>query len=128
MRNISLHKLESESCNKWDYMDEQCQLPTPWRYRKVKQACYHKKIIHSLKTVTTWNLLWTQLCHEFHGKDELVLNQLEDWNSRPMSWEHCSNYSGSWDETHSKAYYWLPWIEILILKQKINHDTFILFE
>ena len=84
-------------------MDEQCQLPTPRRYKKVKQALYHKNIIHSLKTVTNWNLLRIQLCHEVLGKDELVLNQLEDWNSRPKPWEYCSNYTGSWEETHSKA-------------------------
>ena len=83
-------------------MDEQCQLPTSWRYRNVKQAWYHK-INHSLKTITTCNLLKNQLCHEFHGKYELILNQLQDWNSKPMSSGHCSNYTGSRKETHSKA-------------------------
>ena len=39
---------------------------------------------------------------EVPGKDELVLNQLEDWKSRPVSWKHCSNYIGYWEETHSK--------------------------
>ena len=61
------------------------------------------KIIHFLKIVTTWNLLKTQLCHEFHGKDEWVLNQLEDWNSKPMSCGHCSNYTGFQKEIDSKA-------------------------
>ena len=76
-------------------MDGQCQLPTPWKYRKVKQAWYHKN--HPLtETVTTWDLLKTQLCHEVHGKDEWVLNQLEYWNSKPMSCGHCLNYIGSW--------------------------------
>ena len=48
-----------------------------------------------LKTIKNWKLLRNNLCYEFHGKDELSLNQLDDWNSRPMSWEHCSNYTRS---------------------------------
>lgn len=102
MINTSSYIFGLESCNKWDYMDEHCQLQAQWRYRKLNK---HDtiKIIHSLKIVTTWNLLKTQLCHEFHEKDEWVLNQLEDLNSKPMSWGHCSNYNGSRKETHSKA-------------------------
>jgi hypothetical protein len=30
-------------------MDEQYELQAPWRYRRIKQAWYHKMIIHSLK-------------------------------------------------------------------------------
>ena len=30
------------------------------------------------KTITTWKLLRTHLCYEFHGHGELALNQLED--------------------------------------------------
>ena len=60
------------------------------------------KIIHSLKNVTTWNLIKNQLCHEVHGKDKWLLNHLEDWNSTPMSCGHYSNYTGFWKENHSK--------------------------
>ena len=60
-------------------MDEQGQLQASWRYMKIEQARYLKWIIHSLKkTITTWKLLSTHLCYEFHGQDELALNQLED--------------------------------------------------
>ena len=38
-------------------MDEQYQLQASWRYRRIEQAWYLKRIIHSLKTITTWNLL-----------------------------------------------------------------------
>ena len=31
-----------------------------------------------LKTIKTWKILRTHLCYEFHGQDELALNQLED--------------------------------------------------
>ena len=85
------------------------------------------KIIHSLKTITTWNFLKNHLCHEVHGKGEWVMNQLEDWNSKPISYGHCSNYTGSRKDNHSKAASWLPWIEISFLKHEISHDISILF-
>ena len=81
-------------------MDEQCQLPTSWRYRKVKYAWYHK---NHPKNIRTWNFIKNKLCHEVHGKDEWLLNQLEDWNSKPMSCGHYSNYIGSRKETYCKA-------------------------
>ena len=65
--------------------------------------CDTIKIIHSLKTVPTWNLFKTKLCNEVHGKYELVLIQLEDWNSKPIPCGHCPNYTESWKETHSKT-------------------------
>ena len=76
-------------------MDEQCQLRATWRYRKVKQAWHHKnnpftKKCYNLKLAKDSVMSWV------HGKDEWVLNQLEDWNSKPMSCGHCSNYIGSW--------------------------------
>ena len=53
------------------------------------------KIIHSLKNVTTWNLLKNQLCHEVHGKDEWLMIHFEGWNSKPMPCRYCLKYTGS---------------------------------
>ena len=44
-------------CNKWDYMDEQYQLQASWRYRRIKQAWYHKNNIHLHKTIATQHIL-----------------------------------------------------------------------
>ena len=105
-------------------MDEQYQLPAPWRYKKVKQTWYHKNHPFT-ETITTWNLLKTQLCHEIHEKDEWLLNQLEDWNSKPMSCGHWSNYTRFRKETHSKESPWLPWIvnDIFSLLIDIRSDS-----
>ena len=48
--------------------------------------------------VTTWGFIKTYLCHEFYGKDEWVMLQLEDWNSKPMSCGHWLNHTGSLKE------------------------------
>ena len=63
--------------------------------------------------VTTWGFLNTYLCHEVHGKDEWVMLQLEDWNSKPMSCRHCLNHTGSLKELflrHHPEFYGLKFL------------------
>ena len=79
-------------------------------HRNIEKLNKHDtiKIIHSIKTVTTLDLLKTQLCHDVHGRYEWLMIHFEDWNSKPMPCRYCSNYTGSWKETHSKTWSWLP--------------------
>ena len=78
--------------------------------------------------VTTWGFLKTYLCHEVHGKDEWVMLQPEDWNSKPMSCRHCLNHTRSLKELflrHHPNFSGL--IFFLFLKHEIGQDVSMVF-
>ena len=77
--------------------------------------------------VTTWGFLKTYLCHEVHGKDERVMIQLEDWNSKLMSCRHCSNHTRSLKELFLRHHPEFSGLKFLFLKHEIYQDVSTLF-
>ena len=62
----------------------------------MKRAWYLKQIIHSLKTITTWNILMTYPCYEVHYQDELALHLTWKPKIKIKVLGNLSNYTKTW--------------------------------